>query len=81
MLITETFLAPQNETLNKAHWKVFKEFYFDDEGYEREKAKHRKLRKKRLDIEKMKKFISSVQATGGGDFPEDVVGGQRKCLD
>ena len=33
------------------------------------------------DIEKMKKFISSVQATGGGDFPEDVVGGQRKCLD
>lgn len=33
------------------------------------------------DIEKIKKHISSVQALGGGDFPEDVVGGQRKCLD
>jgi hypothetical protein len=33
------------------------------------------------DIEKVKSFISSVKAVGGGDFPEDVVGGQRKCLD
>jgi len=29
----------------------------------------------------VKKFINSVQAIGGGDFPEDVVGGMRKCLD
>jgi hypothetical protein len=27
------------------------------------------------DIEKILKFISSVKANGGGDFPEDVVGG------
>lgn len=33
------------------------------------------------DIEDVKKFINSVQAIGGGDFPEDVVGGMRKCLD
>ena len=33
------------------------------------------------DIQKVKDFISKVQAVGGGDFPEDVVGGLRKCLD
>ena len=33
------------------------------------------------DIHKLKAFISGVKAEGGGDFPEDVVGGQRKCLD
>ena len=33
------------------------------------------------DVEKIKKYISSVQAIGGGDFPEDVVGDLRKCLD
>jgi len=33
------------------------------------------------DIGKVKDFISKVRATGGGDFPEDVVGGLRKCLD
>lgn len=33
------------------------------------------------DIAKLKTFISTVKAIGGGDFPEDVVGGQRKCLD
>ena len=33
------------------------------------------------DIEDVKKFINSVKAIGGGDFPEDVVGGMRKCLD
>ena len=29
----------------------------------------------------MKKFISKVNATGGGDWPEDVTGGLRACLD
>ena len=33
------------------------------------------------DIAKVKGFISAVKADGGGDFPEDVVGGLRKCLD
>ena len=33
------------------------------------------------DIASVKKFISGVTAVGGGDFPEDVVGGLRKCLD
>ena len=33
------------------------------------------------DVDEIKKYISSVQAVGGGDFPEDVVGGLRKCLD
>ena len=33
------------------------------------------------DIPQVKKFISTCQAIGGGDFPEDVVGGLRKCLD
>ena len=33
------------------------------------------------DVDKIKRYISSVQAIGGGDFPEDVVGGLRKCLD
>ena len=32
-------------------------------------------------IDEMKKFIQSVSAQGGGDTPEDVVGGLRKCLD
>ena len=29
----------------------------------------------------MKNFIHNVEAIGGGDFPEDVVGDMRKCLD
>ena len=33
------------------------------------------------DLEKVKNHISNVQAIGGGDIPEDVVGGLRKCLD
>ena len=33
------------------------------------------------DITKIKDYISKVGAIGGGDFPEDVVGGLRKCLD
>ena len=33
------------------------------------------------DVQEVKNFISKVTATGGGDFPEDVVGGLRKCLD
>ena len=33
------------------------------------------------DIPRVQDFISKVQAIGGGDFPEDVVGGLRKCLD
>ena len=33
------------------------------------------------DIAQIKEFISKVGAMGGGDFPEDVVGGLRKCLD
>ena len=33
------------------------------------------------DIPRVKEFISKVQAIGGGDFPEDVAGGLRKCLD
>jgi hypothetical protein len=32
------------------------------------------------DIEKIKNFISTVTATGGGDGPEDVTGGLDKCL-
>ena len=32
-------------------------------------------------IPEVRNFISGVVATGGGDFPEDVVGGLRKCLD
>jgi len=33
------------------------------------------------EIDDMKKYISNVQAQGGADTPEDVVGGLRKCLD
>jgi len=33
------------------------------------------------DIAKARSYIAGVQATGGGDLPEDVVGGLRKCLD
>lgn len=33
------------------------------------------------DIEGVKSFIGGVSATGGADFPEDVTGGLRKCLD
>jgi hypothetical protein len=33
------------------------------------------------DIAKVRDFISNVRAMGGGDLPEDVVGGLRKCLD
>ena len=33
------------------------------------------------DIQGMKAFIQATPATGGGDAPEDVVGGLRKCLD
>jgi hypothetical protein len=32
------------------------------------------------DIAQVKKFISGVQATGGGDWPEDVQGGFHKAL-
>ena len=32
-------------------------------------------------VDEVKKYIQGVSATGGGDFPEDVVGGLRKCLD
>ena len=32
-------------------------------------------------IDQVRDFISKVHATGGGDYPEDVVGGLRKCLD
>jgi hypothetical protein len=32
-------------------------------------------------LEKVKNFISGVRASGGGDTPEDVVGGLKKCLD
>jgi hypothetical protein len=28
----------------------------------------------------VKKFISEIKAHGGGDTPEDVVGGLKKCL-
>ena len=33
------------------------------------------------DIAQVKNFIANVSASGGGDLPEDVVGGLRKCLD
>ena len=33
------------------------------------------------DLEDVKTFISKTRAEGGGDWPEDVVGGMRKCLD
>ena len=33
------------------------------------------------DLTQVKEFISKVVADGGSDFPEDVVGGLRKCLD
>jgi hypothetical protein len=33
------------------------------------------------DLDKVKNFISGVNASGGGDTPEDVVGGLKKCLD
>ena len=33
------------------------------------------------DIDKIIKFIADVRAEGGGDLPEDVAGGLRKCLD
>ena len=33
------------------------------------------------DIQEIKNFINSVRAEGGDDFPEDVTGGMRKCLD
>ena len=32
-------------------------------------------------IAQIKAFIAKVQADGGGDAPEDVVGGMRHCLD
>ena len=32
------------------------------------------------DVEAMKKFISTVRAEGGADFPEDVQGGFNKAL-
>jgi hypothetical protein len=32
-------------------------------------------------IKQVRDFISKVVATGGGDTPEDVVGGLKKCLD
>jgi len=33
------------------------------------------------DIQKVKDYISKVTACGGGDHPEDVVGGLNKCLE
>ena len=33
------------------------------------------------DLDDLKKFISGVNATGGGDWPEDITGGLRTCLD
>ena len=33
------------------------------------------------DIEEIKKFISSVEAEGGDDEPEDVAGGMKRCLE
>lgn len=33
------------------------------------------------DADKVKEFISKVEAKGGGDFPEDIHGGIRKALD
>jgi hypothetical protein len=33
------------------------------------------------DIDSVKSFIQGVSASGGGDAPEDVVGGLKKCLD
>ena len=33
------------------------------------------------DILDVKNFIAKTRAEGGGDWPEDVVGGMRKCLD
>ena len=32
-------------------------------------------------INTVRTFIDKVSANGGGDEPEDVVGGLRKCLD
>jgi len=32
-------------------------------------------------VTEIKDFVAKVGAIGGGDFPEDVVGGLRKCLD
>ena len=32
------------------------------------------------DLEDVKAFIQSTSASGGGDTPEDVVGGMRQCL-
>ena len=33
------------------------------------------------DIKKVRDFISKVKAEGGGDLPEDLSGGMRRCLD
>jgi hypothetical protein len=34
------------------------------------------------DADSMKRFIANnVTADGGGDWPEDITGGMRKCLD
>ena len=33
------------------------------------------------DIQAIKEYIQATPAEGGGDAPEDVVGGLRKCLD
>jgi hypothetical protein len=33
------------------------------------------------DVQKVRDFISKVTANGGGDLPEDLSGGMRKCLD
>ena len=32
-------------------------------------------------VDLVKNYIANVRAEGGGDAPEDVVGGLRKCLD
>jgi isopentenyl phosphate kinase len=33
------------------------------------------------DVEEIKKWINGVKAEGGGDIPEDVTGGMKKCLE
>jgi len=33
------------------------------------------------DIDEIKNWIDGVKAEGGGDIPEDVTGGMKKCLE
>lgn len=51
-------------------------------GYRDHKDKNRfEIKHFTENIQEIKQFISSVKAEGGGDFPEDVTGGMRRCLD